>query len=56
MQDHTALEMAKFKNETVRGGGEVIDLKRVRNRDLGFYFGGRRNRAVPRRTGIEHAE
>ena len=32
VQDHTALEMAKFRNETVSGGGEVIDLKRVRGR------------------------
>ena len=32
MQDHTVIEMAKFRNETVRSGGEVIDLKRVRGR------------------------
>ena len=28
VQDHTALEMAKFRSETVNCGGEVVDFKK----------------------------
>lgn len=32
VRDHTGLEIAKFRAETVNGGGEVIELGRVRGR------------------------
>ena len=32
VRDHTGLKIAKFRAETVNGGGEVIELGRVRGR------------------------
>jgi hypothetical protein len=31
VQDHTALEMAKARADTVKNGGEVIDFKKVKS-------------------------